>query len=333
MLDTEIDLDDEESDEVMLARVAEENNVVIEVHSNSLETPVEYYGEPDEQEGKEVVRIFKSYDDEMEDDVYQPIVKKDGTKRNTDRVEPLRRENRFNVKVHTNPDVKVFWNLSSDIDLSRDICSCIIDCEVVDMWPQRFEELKVFIDENERRPLTTSKTPEEKSTGSWLHHQQHNYKYKTDGMKDEARYALWTQFLEEYNEYFVSAEEIWLQKFEELKSFIGINKRRPSTHTKTTVETQLGRLLSGNQKNYKNKTVGMKNEKRYNLWSQFLEDYKEYFISPDELWFQNFKDLRLFIDANKSRPCHYSKNPEEKQLGSWVCNQLHYYKNKIQRLY
>jgi superfamily II DNA or RNA helicase len=134
-LDTKIDLDEDnlETDEELLTRVAEDKNVVIEVHTNSLETPIEYYGEP--EEGKEVVRIFKSYDEETEENVYQPIVKKDGSKRNTDRIEPLRRENRFNIKVHTNPDVKVLWNLTSDLDLSRDICSCIIDCEVVKYDP------------------------------------------------------------------------------------------------------------------------------------------------------------------------------------------------------
>ena len=163
----------------------------------------------------------------MEEDVYQPIVKKDGTKRNTDRVEPLRRENRFNVKVHTNPDVKVLWNLSSDIDVSRDICSCVIDCEVVDMWLQRFEVLKAFIDENERRPNTHSKILEEKRLSQWLSDQQKYYKKKTSGMKKEIRYNLWTQFLEDYKEYFISDEEIWLQKFEELKLFMDTNERRP----------------------------------------------------------------------------------------------------------
>ena len=132
--DLVIDLEDEseESDEELLARTAEENNVTIEVHSDSLETPIEYYNA---DEGNDVIRIFRSYDEEMEETVYQPIVKKDGTKRNMDTLKPLRRENRFNVKVHTNPDVKVLWNLKDGFDLSRDICSCVIDCEVVKYDP------------------------------------------------------------------------------------------------------------------------------------------------------------------------------------------------------
>jgi superfamily II DNA or RNA helicase len=328
LLETEVELDEdnEETDEEMLARVAEENNVVIEVHSDSLETPIEYYGL---QEGEEVVRIFKSYDDELEETVYQPIVKKDGAKRNADTVEPLRRENRFNVKVHTNPDVKVLWNLSSELDLSKGICSCVIDSEVVDMWPQRFEELKAFIDENKRRPSQIDKTNNIAMLGIWLSKQTQNYKYKKNNMKNRLRYDLWEQFLKDYKEYFVSDDEVWFKRFEELKLFIDVNKERPNTCSKNLNEKQLGGWLSTQIKEYKNKYSGMKDHTRYNLWTQFLEDYKEYFVSGDELWFQRFEELKIFIDDNKTRPYPNSKNPEEKQLGSWLCNQLHYYKNQI----
>jgi hypothetical protein len=39
------------------------------------------------------------------------------------------------VKVHTNPDVKVLWNIMSELDVTKDICSCVIDCEVVKYDP------------------------------------------------------------------------------------------------------------------------------------------------------------------------------------------------------
>jgi hypothetical protein len=77
------------------------------------------------------------------------------------------------VKVHTNPDVKVLWNLKDGFDLSKDICSCIIDCEVVDMWPQRFEELKAFIDENERLPSVKEK--KEQTLCNWKNTQQTSF--------------------------------------------------------------------------------------------------------------------------------------------------------------
>ena len=95
---------------------------------------------------------------------YQPILKKDllKSKRNTGLINGLKRENRMNFKVHTNPDIKVLWNISRDFDISKEICSCVIDCEVVDKWFENFEELKKFIDENEKTPSQNAKNEKEK---------------------------------------------------------------------------------------------------------------------------------------------------------------------------
>ena len=137
LLDAEIDYEnyeDCETDEDMIMNIAEDNDVCIEIHTNSLENPVERYNS--ECESGEVVRIYKSYDDDLEEDIYQPIVKKEkGTKRNSGFINGPKRENRMNMKVHTNPDIKVLWNITSDLDLTKDICSCVIDCEVVKYDP------------------------------------------------------------------------------------------------------------------------------------------------------------------------------------------------------
>jgi superfamily II DNA or RNA helicase len=320
MLDTEIDIneDEEEIDEEILTRVADENNVIIEVHSDSLEMPIEYYGLEDDTSDKEVIRIFRSEDEETEETVYQPIVKKDGKKRNADTIEPLRRENRFNVNVHTNPDVKVLWNVLSDIDFSKDICSCIIDCEVVDMWPQRFGELKAFIDENERTPSTISKNADEKLLGRWLSNQTQTY---NNNKMTIIRSNLWTQFLEEY---IVSNDEKWAQVIDKLKAFIDDNKRRPSVGSKDKEEKQLAQWTTDQQK-LKNKNKMDAN--RYSSWTQFLEEYKEYFLTDDELWLQKLEALKEFVNDNKKKPSEDSKILSVKTFGRWLSNQNTNYKN------
>jgi len=196
-----------------------------------------------------------------------------------------------------------------------------------EIWVQKFEKLKLFMDTNKQKPSSTSKKNDEKQLSEWLSGQQKNYKTKTDGMKDETRYNLWTQFLEDYKEYFVSDEEIWHQRLEELKAFIDDNKRRPLPSSKYSDEKQIGSWLSAQQSTYKKKTKGMKDTTRYNILSKFLEDYKEYFVSHVELWFQMFERCKTFMCANKRRPSPFSKNIEEKQLGSWLHHQIHNYKN------
>ena len=187
-----------------------------------------------------------------------------------------------------------FLNLKKNGVISKDENKCNLWIQFLEeyneyiatndeIWLQNFEKLKIFINLNKKKPSDKSKNNNEKQLGTWIACQIRNYKYKKNGMKNEERYNLWTQFLEECKEYFASSkEEIWLQKFEELKTFISINKKKPSDSSKNQEEKQLGQWLYHQKKTYKTKTEGMKDELRYNLWTQFLEEYKEYFNPKEE---------------------------------------------------
>jgi len=187
LLDCELDYDDFEdcdTDEEMIMAIADNNDVCVEVHTNSLENPVERYN----PEAENVIRLYKGEDDEDDTPVYQPIVKNDGLKKDKEKkVAAPDRKKRTNIKVHTNPDIKVLWKISSEMDLSKNICSCILDCEVVDNWYEKLDETKKFIDENERKPIQKSKDKKEKQLGQWIRNQQKNYKKKRGGMKNEKK--------------------------------------------------------------------------------------------------------------------------------------------------
>jgi ribosomal RNA-processing protein 8 len=442
LLDDELDYEeyeDCENNEEMLMNIAEKKDVCIEIHTNSLENPVERYNS--KCESGDVVRVYKSIDEDTEEEIYCPIIKKDAsTRRNKGLINGPKRENRMNVKVHTNPDVKVLWNITNDIDLTKDICSCIIDCEVVkydpmeaalgiverakereandgnllprrtklfdqenkdgqrlsdfkkalkgqkggtkcsdevrdyldehlpnwrleqdekaieyaigiveranerikkelnlfprkinkedritpelkqankdaqklgdwkkalkgigqgkcpdkvrdyldeqlsnwrtgntEKWNNLLEELKIFIIDNKRRPSGSSINNTEKTLGSWVCNQLTIYKNKSQIMNDKNVYDLFTKFLEEYSVYFKSKDMKWFENLLNLKSFIKTNKKRPSEDSKIKYERTLGKWLSHQLQNYKNKTEGMKDTEKYKLWSQFLEEYKEYF--------------------------------------------------------
>ena len=146
VLDAEIDYDeyaDCETDEEVIMRIAEDNDVCVEIHTTSLENPIEVYN-PD-CEGGEIIRLYRNddVDEDYDDDGdvigsrYQPIVKISGEKKGKNKISAPNRENRMRVNVHTNPDVQVLWNISSDIDIAKDICSCVIDCEVITYDPMK----------------------------------------------------------------------------------------------------------------------------------------------------------------------------------------------------
>ena len=318
LLDKEIELEEDyEDEEEMIMRIAEDNNVCIEIHTDSLETPIQTYN----KDCEEVIRIFKSEDEE--ECIYQPIIKKCGEKRNKDRISSPDRNKRLNFKVHTNPDIQVLWNITS-CDMTKEISSCIIDCEVIDKWDENFENLKKFMDENEKRPSENSKNREEKLLGHWLSNQKQNYKNKK---MLETKYNLWTGFLQEYKEYLKSLDEVWNKKFDNLKQFMDKNEKRPSDNSKNREEKLLGLWTSTQNGNYKIKKNSMKDKIKYKLWTEFLEKYKKYFKNLNEVWNKKFDNLKKFMDKNKKRPSYNSKNEEERHMGQWLSQQIHNYKN------
>ena len=95
-------------------------------------------------------------------------------------------------------------------------------------------------------------------------------------MKSEERYNKYTDFLKTYEEYIMDVDTQWEKTFNETIKFINENQKRPSTESKIKEEKKLGSWLSTQNKNYKNKTEGMKSEERYNKYTEFLKTYEEY---------------------------------------------------------
>ena len=106
-------------------------------------------------------------------------------------------------------------------------------------------------------------------------------------------------------------------------------KKRPSEGSKDTNEKFLGRWLQDQMTNYKNKNKGMKSQERYDTWTQFMEEYKECILSNDEKWDTTFQKLKDYINENKRRPSHHSKDNDVKFLGRWVQGQIKNYKNSM----
>ena len=49
------------------------------------------------------------------------------------------------------------------------------------------------------------------------------------------------------------------------------------------INALFGTIVAQNQ-NYKNIKHSMKDNSQYEIWSKFLEDYKEYYLTIDEKW-------------------------------------------------
>jgi hypothetical protein len=205
-------------------------------------------------------------------------------------------------------------------------------------WDEKLLETKKYIDKHGKRPSEHNKDIQIKQLATWISAQQQNYKKKEQIMKKDEIYNLWTIFLEEYKEYInlsseykpkeKSNDEIWHETFQSVKKFINENKRKPLQIDKDIQIKQLANWVSAQQSNYKKKEKIMKKDEIYNEWTIFLEEYKDYFKSDDEIWHETFQSVKIFIDENKKRPTMKSSNNNEKVLGKWLSHQITNYNKK-----
>jgi hypothetical protein len=105
-------------------------------------------------------------------------------------------------------------------------------------------------------------------------------------------------------------------------------QKSPSSHSKDTNIRSLASFISTQEKNYKSKTQIMKEQDIYDVWTNFLEEYKESLMSQDEIWLKALENLKDFIDKYNKRPNKHSTNLNEKKLGEWLIKQTGNYNNK-----
>ena len=275
-----------------------EEGAQLDVHSPSLEEPIVSHGESDH-----VINVLEDGDTYYE---IQGEAKK---------IDPPGK--RVKLTVHTNADVQVLWRLKGVLDLG----SCLMDCEVIDNWNERLEELRTFLEREKRRP--SQHTKYESLLGNWLSHQIQNYKHKITKFKCQNYRKQWEDFLEKYKEYFKTNDERWTERLEEVRTFLDKEKRRPVKEKKT--EKTLGNWLADQIVNYELSTGMFKNNPEIcKRWEEFVEKYKEYFKTSDELWNDKMIELIKFLDTNKRRPSQKTKT--EQILGKWLSQQILNYK-------
>jgi ubiquinone/menaquinone biosynthesis C-methylase UbiE len=126
----------------------------------------------------------------------------------------------------------------------------------------------------------------------------------------------------------LSTDDKWDVNLELLKNFIIENIKTPSTHSENIDEKCLGQWFVTQNANYKNRTMGMKLDAKYNIWTSFIKEYE--ILSNDDKWSINFELLKKFISERNKTPSHGSRNNDEKNLGSWFSKQNSNYKNRTQ---
>jgi hypothetical protein len=205
-------------------------------------------------------------------------------------------------------------------------------------WILSLNKVKEFMTQHNNSPSRYSKNKDENTLGQWVASQKENFKNKVkmfsfkivdenpvDNHHDIVQ--LWKDFNIEFKNYLLTNEETWYSRFNELKTYIDKNHKKPSpTSTDKNIKS-LGLFIGTQNKNYEAKTQIMMDENIYNLWTQFLNEYGEYFMEPIELWKIKLFKLEDFIKSHRKRPNKHSSNLDEKQLGEWLVKQSGKVKN------
>ena len=204
-----------------------------------------------------------------------------------------------------------------------------------EVWELKLEKVKKYIDENDKRPSSSENIDKEiNQLGTWISTQLQNYKKKTEIMKNDKIYNQWTDFINDskYSKYFLSNEEKWIFKLEEVKKYINENDKKPSSYGSNKEIKQLATWINCQNQNYKKKSQTMKNDEIYNQWTNFINDskYSKYFLSNEEQWNIKLEEVKKYIDENDKRPSSSENIDKEiKQLAAWINCQNKNYKDKL----
>lgn len=197
-------------------------------------------------------------------------------------------------------------------------------------WMNMLEKTKQFININKKRPVHDSKNDVERKLGIWINYNLVTHKNKNGIMKNKNILVNWNIFLNEYESYFKSDNEKWLQNFNEMEKFFIENNRRPTHHSKNDQEKRMGNFIQTNIKNYTDKKGTMKDEQIYNLWTDFIEKYEQYFKSNEEIWYGTFDKLKRFIDKNNKKPSQLKTDEDQTKLKKWTDHQEEHYEKRDQ---
>jgi superfamily II DNA or RNA helicase len=229
-------------------------------------------------------------------------------------------------EIMKNEEIRKIWNEFVNNEKYKKYFICRFE-----QWKINLEKVKKYINENKKRPSKHDYNNDIKILGQWIDTQLKCYKKNHGTIKNEEIRELWIDFINKYKKYFMSNEEEWKYNLKEVKKYIDKYKKRPSsTHNNKEIQF-LGRWLVVQTRDY-GKKDGNKiltiNDNIRKIWKNFINEYKEYFISNDDIWKLKLLNVKKYIDENKKRPSTHDNNNDIKILGNWIDTQLKNYTKK-----
>jgi len=227
--------------------------------------------------------------------------------------------------IMKNYEIRTLWE---EFTSMKDMKVLFLNNE--ELWNYNKTKVEEYIQEHNKLPHGTDNDKEISSLGTWIYAQKQNYKNKTKIMVNENVNEnirkLWEDFVKQYEKYFMSNEEIWMTRFDELNEYINIHNKLPPSRDKDF--DSLVQWTRHQKRNYDNRNQIMNNETIRKIWKEFTDNNTALFITTDEIWFENKNKIEDYIQKYNKLPSQANRDKNISSLASWVSSQKQNYKNK-----
>jgi superfamily II DNA or RNA helicase len=231
-----------------------------------------------------------------------------------------KRNHEYNLYCMKNTTIKKQWNIFINkydhLFVSND-----------EKWKTYFERVKLYIENHDRLPSSVDKNKDIKKMGQWIVHQKKNYKEKKGIIQDNNIKHLWEEFVNKYQSYFMTNEEIWKYNFDKVKQYIDENNKLPPYHKTSNKFISLAKWISEQQQNFKHNERIMQDKSIRKQWEEFLIKYQSHFLTNEEIWKQKLTKVEEYIIINNTLPSHNDINTDIVSLARWICTQKRNYEN------
>ena len=145
-------------------------------------------------------------------------------------------------------------------------------------------------------------------------------------MKNEEIRNTWLAFTQKYAKYFMSNEEVWIYKLKQVEEYATQNGKLPYlTDTNPEIKS-LAKWLYHQAENYKDNKQSLSNAELRVIWEDFIKRYPcRKFMTNEEYWLENFKQLVQYVELHKHLPPDYK---DTRALSTWMKRQKMNYKIK-----
>lgn len=197
-------------------------------------------------------------------------------------------------------------------------------------WTTTLDDYRMFLEKEERKPLTWSSTIREKKLALWYIKMRHYYRRCISGMKDSVNRGLWDELHVSFSRLLVDAVYMWKSQLDQYDLFVETTGRRPSYYSEDLKEKKLAIWQCQIERNFNRSKDVMDDKISRMLWLQSKNNSPQLILDTSIMWYTALEEFKLFVEENGGRrPTHRSKDSEEKTIARWSDrNDIDYVKSK-----